>query len=77
MKTCSITPADIKKAWLTVDCKDRPLGRVATEIASLLRGKHKRLAISVATRPSGLSLQSTVSHAFFISAGVILQVFIN
>ena len=33
--------ADIKKAWLTVDCKDRPLGRVATEIASILRGKHK------------------------------------
>ena len=41
MKTCSITPANIKKDWVTVDCANRPLGRVATEIATILRGKHK------------------------------------
>ena len=41
MKTCSIKPTNIKKDWVTIDCTNRPLGRVATEIASILRGKHK------------------------------------
>lgn len=41
MKTCSIKPADIKKQWFTVDATDKPLGRLASEIAYVLRGKHK------------------------------------
>ena len=41
MKTCSITPAKIQKQWVTVDAADRPLGRLASEIAHVLRGKHK------------------------------------
>lgn len=41
MKTCSIKPADIKKKWVTVDASGMPLGRLATEIARVLRGKHK------------------------------------
>jgi len=41
MKTQSVTPSDIKKQWLVVDAKDKSLGRVASEVARLLRGKHK------------------------------------
>ena len=40
-KTLSAKPADIKRAWYVVDVKDVVLGRAATQIASLLRGKHK------------------------------------
>ena len=32
---------DIERAWWTVDATDMPLGRLASEVASILRGKHK------------------------------------
>ncbi len=41
MKTQSVKPADIEKKWVVVDAADQSLGRVATEIARILRGKHK------------------------------------
>lgn len=41
MKTCSIKPADIEKKWVTVDATGKSLGRLASEIAHVLRGKHK------------------------------------
>jgi len=41
MKTYSVTPKDIKKEWLIVDATDKTLGRLATEVARVLRGKHK------------------------------------
>ena len=41
MRTVSIKPADIKKKWVVVDATDRTLGRLASEIARVLRGKHK------------------------------------
>ncbi len=34
-------PHDIKRCWYVIDAAGRPLGRVATEAARLLRGKHK------------------------------------
>ncbi len=41
MKTY-LTPADeIKKEWFVVDAENKVLGRLATEIANRLRGKHK------------------------------------
>ncbi len=40
-KTYSPKPADIQRAWFVVDATDLPLGRLASEIATLLRGKHK------------------------------------
>jgi large subunit ribosomal protein L13 len=43
MKTYSIKPTDIKRETHVVDVSDRILGRVATEIASLLMGKHKAI----------------------------------
>ena len=41
MKTFSARPRDITHAWYVVDGADKVLGRLATEIASRLRGKHK------------------------------------
>ncbi|SFS84221.1 50S ribosomal protein L13 [Marininema halotolerans] len=34
-------PNEIDRKWYVVDAADKPLGRVATEVATLLRGKHK------------------------------------
>lgn len=43
MKSQSLTlPKEIKRQWFEVDASKKPLGRVATEIAHILRGKHKR-----------------------------------
>lgn len=41
MKTFTATPADIRREWRLVDAKGKILGRLATEIARRLRGKHK------------------------------------
>ena len=34
-------PSDIQKNWLLIDAKDQILGRLSTQIAKILRGKHK------------------------------------
>ena len=41
MRTFSPKPTDIKRAWHVVDADGLVLGRMATEVARLLRGKHK------------------------------------
>ena len=41
MKTFSATPKTIKRDWCLVDATDKTLGRLASEVASRLRGKHK------------------------------------
>jgi large subunit ribosomal protein L13 len=41
MKTQSIRAQDVRHDWYVIDAADRTLGRVATEIAHRLRGKHK------------------------------------
>lgn len=41
MKTHSVKAADIKKQWLLVDAADQSLGRLASQVSYLLRGKHK------------------------------------
>ena len=41
MRTFSPKPADITRAWHIVDADGLVLGRLATEVASVLRGKHK------------------------------------
>jgi large subunit ribosomal protein L13 len=40
-KTYSPKPGDIQRDWFVVDATDLPLGRLASEVAQLLRGKHK------------------------------------
>jgi large subunit ribosomal protein L13 len=41
MKTISANPATVKRDWFVVDAEGKTLGRMAAEIASRLRGKHK------------------------------------
>lgn len=42
-KTISANKESAQKEWLLVDATDKPLGRLCSEVASLLRGKHKPL----------------------------------
>ena len=41
MKTFVAKPAEVKRDWFVVDAEGKTLGRLATEIALRLRGKHK------------------------------------
>lgn len=41
MKTYSAREADIQRQWLVVDASGKTLGRLATHVATALRGKHK------------------------------------
>ena len=41
MKTFSAKPETVKRDWYIVDATDKVLGRLATELARRLRGKHK------------------------------------
>jgi large subunit ribosomal protein L13 len=41
MKTFSAKSEDVRRDWFVVDATDKTLGRLATELASRLRGKHK------------------------------------
>jgi large subunit ribosomal protein L13 len=40
-KTFTPRPGDIERSWWVVDATEIPLGRLASEVATLLRGKHK------------------------------------
>ncbi|PVZ71889.1 50S ribosomal protein L13 [Pelagibaculum spongiae] len=41
MKTFTATPQTVKRDWYVVDAEGKTLGRMAAEIATRLRGKHK------------------------------------
>ena len=41
MKTYSPKAKDIEREWWVIDATDKALGRIATQIAKLLMGKHK------------------------------------
>lgn len=41
MKTFSAKPAEVTRDWYIIDAEGKTLGRMATEIAHRLRGKHK------------------------------------
>ena len=41
MKTYSAKPESVKRDWYVVDASGKTLGRLATELANRLRGKHK------------------------------------
>jgi large subunit ribosomal protein L13 len=41
VQTYMATPKDIERKWYILDAANKPLGRLATEAARLLRGKHK------------------------------------
>lgn len=41
MKTFVTKPAEVERSWYVIDAEGQTLGRLATQIAVLLRGKHK------------------------------------
>tara|TARA_B100001057_G_scaffold499011_2_gene608011 strand:- start:299 stop:733 length:435 start_codon:yes stop_codon:yes gene_type:complete len=41
MNTFSAKPANVRRDWFLIDASDKTLGRLSTEIARRLRGKHK------------------------------------
>lgn len=41
MKTFSLKASEIQRNWLLIDAENQVLGRLATQVATLLRGKHK------------------------------------
>jgi large subunit ribosomal protein L13 len=40
MKTHTVKKSEIQERWYVVDASERPLGRLASEVANALRGKH-------------------------------------
>ena len=45
MKTYSTKASDIKREWHTIDASGKVLGRLSTQVASLLMGKHKTIFV--------------------------------
>jgi len=41
MKTHTVKKSEIQERWYVVDASQRPLGRLASEVANALRGKHR------------------------------------
>ena len=41
MRTFSAKPHEVERSWVVVDAENQTLGRLATRIATVLRGKHK------------------------------------
>jgi large subunit ribosomal protein L13 len=41
MRTYSVKASDIERKWWVIDASGKTLGRLATEVAGLLKGKHK------------------------------------
>src|SRR5437867_11902126 len=60
MKTYSARPADMERRWLVVDAEGKTLGRLASQVAMVLRGKHK---------PMYRPLMDTGDHVVIVNAG--------
>ncbi|CEO90177.1 ribosomal protein L13 (fragment) [Syntrophaceticus schinkii] len=41
MRTYMAKPDEVQRKWYLIDAEDKTLGRLATEVARILRGKHK------------------------------------
>ena len=59
MKTYMATPSTIERKWYVVDAADKTLGRLAAEVAKVLRGKHK---------PTFTPHMATGDHVIIINA---------
>jgi large subunit ribosomal protein L13 len=60
MKTYSPKPKEIRRAWYVVDADGAVLGRLASEVAQILRGKHK---------PTYAPHLDTGDHVIVVNAG--------
>ena len=47
MKTTMAKANEVDRKWYVIDAEDKVLGRLATEVATLLRGKHKPIYLSL------------------------------
>lgn len=56
MKSYIAKPADVQRKWYIVDAEGKTLGRLATEIATVLRGKHKVTSLHTLTEGTSLLL---------------------
>jgi len=63
MRTYSAKPTEVKRAWHVIDAEGLVLGRMCTEIATLLRGKHK---------PSFTPSLDTGDHVIVINASKVV-----
>jgi len=63
VRTYSPKPAEIQRAWHVIDADGLVLGRMATEVATLLRGKHK---------PMYARHLDTGDHVIVINAGKVV-----
>ena len=59
MKTYTAREGDIQRRWLVVDAAGKSLGRLASHVATVLRGKHKPPALDVALA-SGIRLHQVL-----------------
>lgn len=64
MRTYSPKPGDITRQWYIIDATDVVLGRLATQIATLLRGKHK---------PTFAPHMDTGDHVIIVNADKIVM----
>lgn len=62
MRTVSAKKEEIRRIWYLVDAQDKILGRLASEVASILRGKHK---------PNFTPHVDAGDHVVVINAGLI------
>ena len=51
MKTYYAKPSEVQREWLLVDATDMTLGRLASEVAQILRGKNKPIYTPHLRRP--------------------------
>ena len=59
--TFSAKPAEVVHEWFVIDATDKVLGRVASEVALRLRGKHKPIKIyTISTRQTLLLTSAKV-----------------
>ena len=63
MRTYSAKPTDVQRAWHIIDAEGLVLGRLCTEVATLLRGKHK---------PMYTQSMDTGDHVVIINASKIV-----
>jgi len=63
MKTYSPKPEDISRRWYVVDAQGAVLGRLATQVATILRGKHK---------PMFAPHMDTGDHVIVVNAGKVV-----
>ncbi len=61
-KTLSAKPAEVEREWFVIDAENEVVGRLATRVASVLRGKHK---------PSFTPHVDTGDYVIIVNAGKI------